>query len=232
MSRTREAICMGIGILTGITLCGPAAQAATIALTASPTSQTFYVNDQKVEFEAYTIHGNNFIKLRDIGKAVDFGVTYDAATNSVHIDPGANYQEEAALSALTEANVQATLWGLRDAYPIGTVYGAFFRSYSNGPYGMAPSNCAGWATLCSDTAFGNLPWRRINNPNWKDIRPGDLIEYDNAYGGHVIVVLDKTDEYVKVTESGINNKARWGGQYFRWWLEEQPGYASYTRYPQ
>ena len=33
------------------------------------------------------------------------------------------------------------------------------------------------------------------------------------------------------TESGTNNKARWGGQYFRWWLEEQPGYTLYTRYP-
>ena len=55
-----------------------------------------------------------------------------------------------------------------------------------------------------------------------------MIEYDNAYGGHVIVVLDKTDEYVKVTESGTNNKARWGGQYFRWRLDEQPGYVCYT----
>ena len=181
---------------------------------------------------AYSISGNNYVRLRDIGKAVDFGVTYDAATNSVHIDTNACYQEESAPSVLTEASVQATLWGLRDTYPIDTVYGTFYRSYSNGPYGMAPSNCVGWATLCSDAAFGDLPWRRINNPNWKDIRPGDLIEYDNAYGGHVIVVLDKTDEYVLTTESGTNNKTRWGGQYFRWWLEKQPGYACYTRYPQ
>ena len=97
---------------------------------------------------------------------------------------------------------------------------------------MAPTHCAGWATLCSDAAFGDLPWRRINNPSWEDIRPSDLIRYDNFYGGHVIVVLDKTDEYVKVTESGTNNKVRWGGQYFRWWLEEQSGYSCFTRYPQ
>ena len=43
---------MGIGILTGITLSGPAAQAATEVLTASHTSQTFYVNGQKVEFKS------------------------------------------------------------------------------------------------------------------------------------------------------------------------------------
>ena len=226
MSRTREAIIMGIGILAGITLSGPAAQAATAALTASHTSQTFYLNGQRVEFEAYSIHDNNFLKLRDIAQAMDFGVTYNAATNSVHIDPGAHYQDEAAPPPLTEATVQAVIWALRDTYPTGTVYGEFYRSCSNGPYGMAPNHCAGWATLCSDAAFGDLPWRRVNNPSWESIRAGDLIRYDNTSGGHVVVVLDKTDEYIKVTESGTNNKARWGGQYFRWWLEEQAEFQS------
>ena len=231
MSRKKEAIFMGIGILAGLALSGPAAQAATEVLTANHTSQTFYLNGQKVEFEAYSIHDNNFVKLRDIAQAVNFSATYDAATNSVYIDPDAPYQEETP-SALTEASVQATIWALRDVYPTGTVYGEFYRSYSNGPYGMAPDHCAGWATLCSDAAFGDLPWRRVNNPRWEDIRAGDLIRYDNTSGGHVVVVLDKTDEYIKVTESGTNNKARWGGQYFRWWLEEQPGYTCFTRYSQ
>ena len=240
MSRTREAIFMGIGILAGVTLCGPAAQAATEAITATLSNQPIYVNGQKVEFEAYMIHGNNFVKLRDIAEAVDFGATYDAATNSVHIDTNAHYQEEVkqteptktSPSVLTEESVQATIRALRDIYPTNSCYGDFYRSYSNGPYGMAPTHCAGWATLCSDAAFGGLPWRRVNNPSWEDIRPGDLIRYDNASGGHVVVVLEKTDEYVKVTESGTNNKTRWGGKYFRWWLEEQPGYACFTRYPQ
>lgn len=58
------------------------------------------------------------------------------------------------------------------------------------------------------------------------------MEYKNSESYHVVVVVDKTDEYIKVTESGLNNHTRWGGQYFRWWLEEQPHYISYTRYPQ
>ena len=82
--------------------------------------------------------------------------------------------------------------------------------------------------LCSDAAFGDLPWRRVNRPSWEEIRAGDLVQYD----GHVVVVLSKTDEYISVTESGSNNKVRWGGQYFKWWLEEQSGYALRTRYPQ
>ena len=228
------AITFALGVFAGIALCGPAAQAATEALTASPSTQTFYVNGQRVEFEAYEIHGNNFVKLRDIGQAVDFGVIYDAATDSVHIDPDAHYREEVtppSPAALTEESVQAAIRALRDTYPTNTWYGSFHRSDSNGPYGAAPTACAGWATLCSDTAFGDLPWQRINGPSWEDIRAGDLLRYDNATGGHVIVVLEKTDEYVKVTESGTNNKARWGGQYFRWWLEEQSGYALFSRYP-
>ena len=46
--------------------------------------------------------------------------------------------------------------------------------------------------------------------------------------------LGMVDEvlYIKVTESGTNNKARWGGQYPQWWLEDQPTYILYTRYPQ
>ena len=72
----------------------------------------------------------------------------------------------------------------------------------------------------------------MDNPSWEQIRPGDLIRYDNSASGHVVVVISKTDEYIKVTESGTNNHTRWGGQYFRWWLEKQPHYISYTRYPQ
>ena len=98
MSRKRETVFMGIGILTGLALCGPAS-AAVQQLTAAPTSQTFYVDGQRVQFEAYEIHGNNFVKLRDIGKAVDFGVTYDGATNTVHIAPDSPYIEEVTTPA-------------------------------------------------------------------------------------------------------------------------------------
>lgn len=232
MNRKREAIFMGLGILAGLVLSGPAAQAAT-SITATLSTQPIYVDGQRVNMTAYSIGGNNYVKLRDIGQAVDFGVTYDAATNSVHIDSAQPYQEEvpAVPPAPTEESVRATLAQLRETYPTGTAYPTPYRSTSGGPYHRG-THCSGWATLCSDAAFGNLPWRRVDNPSWNQIRPGDLIRYDNSASGHVVVVIGKTDEYVKVTESGLNNHVRWGGQYFKWWLEEQPGYAMYTRYPE
>lgn len=237
MSRKREMIFMGMGILAGLALCG-STQAANVALTAAPTSQTFYVDGQRIQFEAYAIHGNNFVKLRDIGKAVDFGVEYNAADNSVHIDPNAPYTEEVTApaptqtspSAPTEESVRAVLQGLRDAYPSGSTYPTPYLSTSNGPYSRG-TLCSGWATLCSDAAFGNLPWRKVEQPAWDQIRTGDLVRYDTETSGHVVVVVSKTDEYIKTTESGTGNMVRWGGQYFKWWLESQTGYTLYTRYP-
>ncbi len=225
MSRKREAVFMGLGILAGLALSGPAVQAADY-LNATVSTQPIYVNGQRVQMEAYSIHGNNFVKLRDIGRAVDFGVAYDAATNSVHIDSAQPYQEEVPTtpSGPTEESVQATLAQLREIYPTGVVFPTPYRSTSGGPYGRG-IHCSGWATLSSDAAFGSLPWRQVDNPTWGQIRPGDLIRYDNSSSGHVVVVVKKTDEYIKVSESGLNNKVRWGGQYFKWWLEEQPGYA-------
>lgn len=228
-----------LGVVAGGVLFSTTATAADY-LTARISTQRFYINGQPVQFEAYAIHGNNFVKLRDIGQAVDFGVTYDGSTNSVHIDPNSHYEQEAttpaqttpAPSAITEETVQAALNQLKQQYPSGTLYGAPYISGTGGPYRVSEIYCAGWAVKCSDAAFGNLPWRRVDRPGWNQIRPGDLIEYTSETTNHVVVVVRKTDECIFVTESGLNNKTRWGGQYFCWWLEEQPEYILFTRYPQ
>ena len=121
-SRKREAVYMGLGILAGLALSGPAAQAAT-SITATLRTQPIYVDGQRVSMTAYSIGGNNYVRLRDIGRAVDFGVTYGTATNSVYIDSTQPYREElpATPSAPTEESVQATLAQLRETYPTGTV---------------------------------------------------------------------------------------------------------------
>ena len=238
MNRKREAIFMGIGILAGLALSGPAAQAADY-LTARPSTQIFYINGQQTPLTAYLIGGSNYVRLRDIGRAVDFGVTYDATTNTVYIDPDAHYEQEvispsqvviSPSAGITEESVQAVLEQLKQTYPTGTVFPTPYRSTSNGPYSRG-IHCSGWATLCSDTAFGDLPWRRIDRPSWEQLRPGDVVEYKNEKSYHAAVVIRKNAEYIVVTESGMNNHAVWGGQYFRWWLEQQPGYCLNTRYP-
>jgi hypothetical protein len=44
-------------------------------------------------FKAYNINGSNYFKLRDVAAALDFGVTFDAATNTIRIDTSAGYEQ-------------------------------------------------------------------------------------------------------------------------------------------
>lgn len=68
------------------------------ALPAASGGQTFYVSTslsdsvgRLADPTIYNIGGNTYFKLRDIGRLLDFGVTYDAAENAVHITPDASY---------------------------------------------------------------------------------------------------------------------------------------------
>lgn len=246
MSRKREFALLAAGLLTGLALRGPAAQAADY-LKATLSTQPVCVNGQQVQLESYLIHGNNFVKLRDIGKTVGFNVYWDGA--AVQIETEKPYTGKAPMAvseehtqtenpntgnppvAVSEESVLAALDTLRARYPHGSVYPAPYTSTSGGPYGTSASNCAGWAVLCSDAAFGALPWRRVERPAWEQIRPGDLIEVRSSQLSHGMIVLERTEEYIEVTESGTDQKVLWGGQYFRWWLEQQPAYVLYTRYP-
>ncbi len=66
--------------------------------TAKPSENTFTVNGKPVNFTAYSIGDTNYIKLRDMAAVLDgteqkFGVSYDAATQAVQIQPGETYEK-------------------------------------------------------------------------------------------------------------------------------------------
>ena len=74
---------------------------------AKVSDQRITVDGVQVNMTAYQIDGNNYVKLRDIGKQVNFGVGYDNATASVRIDTDAPYTESttsASGSAITKWN--------------------------------------------------------------------------------------------------------------------------------
>jgi len=62
--------------------------------TAAPTSSKIYLDGKEVNLTAYNIDGNNYFKLRDIGQAFNFGVTWDGARNTIAIDTGIGYTPE------------------------------------------------------------------------------------------------------------------------------------------
>ena len=98
MLRRKEIALVAAGILAGIAVSGPAAQAVA-GLMANPSSQRFYVKEQRINLEAYEIGGSNYVKLRDIGAAVDFSVTYNATTNAFHIHTDKPYEPEVSAPA-------------------------------------------------------------------------------------------------------------------------------------
>ncbi len=75
------------GMVTGAIAFGGTGAAAA-GLLAQPSMQSIYVNGRPVYCTAYAISGNNYVRLRDIGQAVGFAVSYDSATDSVQISTG------------------------------------------------------------------------------------------------------------------------------------------------
>lgn len=90
--------------LLGTSLFSGGTALASSGVMATPSPQTIYVDGQHVNMTAYNIDGSNYVKLRDVGKAVDFAVTYDAATRSVQIDSSAPYVEESQSPAAPTAS--------------------------------------------------------------------------------------------------------------------------------
>jgi competence protein ComEC len=56
--------------------------------TAVPSRQTLTINGEAANLAPYNIGGTNFFRLRELGAALSFGVSYDAAENSVAITSG------------------------------------------------------------------------------------------------------------------------------------------------
>jgi alpha-tubulin suppressor-like RCC1 family protein len=61
------------------------------AVSAIPTQSAVYLDGQKLNLTAYTISGSNYFKLRDIGQAMNFGVTWDGAKNTIKVDTSTGY---------------------------------------------------------------------------------------------------------------------------------------------
>ena len=74
-----------VGMVAGALLV-PTAHAAVRQLTATPSTQRFYVDGKQTQLEAYAINGNNYVKLRDIGEAVGFNVYWDGKSVQVNSD--------------------------------------------------------------------------------------------------------------------------------------------------
>lgn len=152
MNRKRETLALTAGLVIGAVIALPTAQAAMETLIATPSTQQFFVDGQQVKLEAYAIGGSNYVKLRDVGKAVGFGVEYDAVTNSVRIGDapagdgvvilladGSRYAPQAG-DVLRATNDGTT-------YTITNVTRWDANAFADGPLGDLPTPTCDWSLL-------------------------------------------------------------------------------------
>ena len=86
------------GLVVGALVFGGTSAYAAGILAEYSTNHIF-VDGQEVRIEAYAIHDNNYMKLRDIGKAVGFNVYWNAEDGSVQIETDKPYTGEAPAKA-------------------------------------------------------------------------------------------------------------------------------------
>ena len=96
----KQILTMFTGLFIGAIITG-GASAYTAGILAERSTNRIYVNGQEVQMEAYTINGNNYVKLRDIGKTVDFEVYWDGDAKCVQVESGKPYTGEAPAKAET-----------------------------------------------------------------------------------------------------------------------------------
>lgn len=99
--KKRDLGTLAAGMALGAALTGGAAAAGVMA---EPSWQNIYVDGRQVQMTAYNIAGNNFVKLRDIGKEVGFNVYW---ANGVQVDSSSPYTGEAPAQTSPPAAAQA-----------------------------------------------------------------------------------------------------------------------------
>ena len=148
------------GLLVGVALfSGTTAYAAGIM--AERSTNRIFVDGKEVQIEAYTIHNNNFMQLRDVGKAVGFNVYWNAADGSVQIETGKPYTGEAPTQTSAAKTVTLPTDGSQYVPQAGDVIrcddGTDYtikdvsrwnnNAFSSAPLGELPTATCDWSKL-------------------------------------------------------------------------------------
>ena len=96
----KQILTMFTGLFIGAIITG-GASAYTAGILAERSTNRIYVNGQEVQMEAYAVNGNNYVKLRDIGKTVDFEVYWDGDAKCVQVESSKPYTGIAPVKAET-----------------------------------------------------------------------------------------------------------------------------------
>ena len=87
------------GFLTCLLLAGVTTTAYAAGIMAERSHHRIVVDGKEVQMEAYVINGSNYVRLRDIGKAVGFEVYWDSDAKCVQVESKKPYTGEAPVTS-------------------------------------------------------------------------------------------------------------------------------------
>ena len=128
---------------------------------------------------------------------------------------------------ITEDNVREIINGLRRSYPEGMRWTNEDNHYTSQTLYFRGHGCAAFAFLLSDTVFGALPLTAVHS-KFDRLRAGDILR--TREDTHTVVVLEKREDSVIVTEGNYDETIHWDREITRQELEEENFYVR-TRYP-
>ena len=105
MNRAKNTGLVLCGLVLGLSLSAPAAQAVE-SLKATLSTNRILVDGQEVRLTAYNINGNNYVMLRDIGRAVGFNIYWDSDSKCVQVESDKPYTGEAPVKSTTTKPVE------------------------------------------------------------------------------------------------------------------------------
>ena len=108
MNRAKNTGLVLCGLVLGLSLSAPAAQAVE-SLKATLSTNRILVDGQEVRLTAYNINGNNYVMLRDIGRAVGFNIYWDSDSKCVQVESDKPYTGEAPVKSTTTKPVEHPL---------------------------------------------------------------------------------------------------------------------------
>ena len=87
------------GFLTCLLLAGVTTTAYAAGIMAERSHHRIVVDGKEAQMEAYVINGSNYVRLRDIGKAVGFEVYWDSDAKCVQVESKKPYTGEAPVTS-------------------------------------------------------------------------------------------------------------------------------------
>ncbi len=199
-----------IGMLCGAVLFGGGGAVAA-GITAVLSDNPFYINGEQVSLTAYNIADNNYVRLRDIGKALDIGVTYDPETNSVSVNSNERYTEEAQQpQTQPQEKVIDGNDAAREDFSQAANPAVFDETYTRGAYNAIRQTMVDRDTILA----GNN--EEGYNPNYSYAHFVDHEFTMNSPG--------KTETAMKSVAAYINS-------YYQYEFGYEPGIENYYEYP-